>query len=322
MHDGDLEVIVRQIRSETSEVRSFVLELASGEPLPQFKAGAHVDVFPIPGLSRQYSLVNDAADCSQYVLGVKREPNSRGGSSAMHGNLQEGSRLRISRPKNNFALRENKGRNILLAGGIGVTPLLSMSQALFRRDADFHLHYFVRSNSEMAFRDLITGSEWSSRVNHHFGLVPPLLNDVLEEILRAPNTDDLVYLCGPGPFMDVVRSCATSAGWTKDQIVLEHFSAEPPKLEAGADEFVVRLARRGVELIVPSDKSIIEVLREAGIEVQTSCEQGVCGTCVTPVLEGELLHNDLYLSDDEHEEGRLMTLCVSRCKSKLLILDI
>jgi len=322
MNDGDFEVIVRQIRSETSEVRSFVLESASGEPLPEFRAGAHVDVFPIPGLSRQYSLVNDAADCSRYVLGVKREPNSRGGSSAMHGNLQEGSKLRISRPKNNFALRENKGRNILLAGGIGVTPLLSMSQALFRREAEFHLHYFVRSNSEMAFRDLITGSEWSSRVNYHFGLVPPLLNDVLEEILRAPDADDLVYLCGPGPFMDVVRSSATNAGWTKDQIVLEHFSAEPPKLEAGADEFVVRLARRGVELIVPSDKSIIEVLREAGIEVQTSCEQGVCGTCVTPVLEGELLHNDLYLSDDEHEEGRLMTLCVSRCKSKLLVLDI
>lgn len=322
MSDGELEVVVRQIRSETSEVRSFVLESVSGEQLPAFKAGAHIDVFPISGLSRQYSLVNDPVDCSHYMLGVKREPNSRGGSSAMHGNLQEGSRLRISRPKNNFALRENNGRNILLAGGIGVTPLLSMSQALSRRDAEFQLHYFVRSNSEMAFRDLIIGSDWASRVNYHFGLIPPLLNEVLEEILLSPGAEDLVYLCGPGPFMDVVRGCASSAGWRSDQIVLEHFSAEPPKLEAGADEFVVRLARRGIELIVPSEKSIIEVLREAGIEIQTSCEQGVCGTCVTPVLEGELLHNDLYLSDDEHEEGRLMTLCVSRCKSKLLVIDI
>ena len=305
MTDGDLDVIVRQIRLETSEVRSFVLESASGEPLPKFEAGAHVDVFPIPGLSRQYSLVNDPADCSHYVLGVKREPNSRGGSSALHGNLQEGSKLRISRPKNNFPLRHHKGRNILLAGGIGVTPLLSMSQALFRREAEFQLHYFVRSNSEMAFRELIIGGDWSNRVNYHFGLVPPLLNDVLEEILRAPDADDLVYLCGPGPFMDVVRGCAANAGWANGQIVLEHFSA-----------------RRGIDLIVPSDKSIVEVLRGSGIEVQTSCEQGVCGTCVTQVLEGELLHNDLYLSDDEHEEGRLMTPCVSRCKSKLLVLDI
>lgn len=320
--DGELEVIVRQIQSETSEIRSFVLESASSGPLPPFQAGAHIDVFPIPGLSRQYSLVNDPADCSRYVLGVKREPNSRGGSSAMHGNLQEGSRLRISRPKNNFALRNNAGRSILMAGGIGVTPLLSMSQALCARGADFQLHYFVRSNSEMAFRDLIIGSAWSSHVNYHFGLVPPLLNDVLEEILRGPETDDLVYLCGPGPFMDAVRSAATNAGWAADQVVLEHFSAKPPKLEAGADEFVVRLARRGVELVVPSEKTIIEVLREAGVEIQTSCEQGVCGTCVTPVLEGDLLHNDLYLSDDEHEDGRLMTPCVSRCKSKLLILDI
>ena len=319
---GDLEVVVRQIRAETSEIRSFVLEACSGEALPAFEAGAHIDVFPLPGFCRQYSLVNDPADRRRYVLGVKREQNSRGGSSAMHGQLTEGSRLKISRPRNNFALRQNGGRSLLLAGGIGVTPLLSMAQALAARGADFELHYFARSNQELAFRDLITASSWSDRVLYHFGLVPPLLNDVLDEILAAPGAGDLVYLCGPNPFMDVVRSSAEQAGWPASSLILEHFSAEPPKLVPGAGEFVVRLAKRGIELIVPSDKAIIDVLREAGVEIKTSCEQGVCGTCLTTVIEGEPEHNDLYLSDEERESGQVMTPCVSRAKSKFLVLDI
>lgn len=319
---GELEVVVRQVRAETSEIRSFVLAPKEGRSLPPFQAGAHIDVYPMPGLERQYSLVNDPADCSCYVLGVKREQNGRGGSAAMHSQLAEGATVRISRPKNNFSLRRNTGRSLLLAGGIGVTPLLSMAQALAARDADFQLHYFARSNQELAFQDLVTKSTWSDRVLYHFGLVPPLLNDVLGEILSGPGADDVIYLCGPNPFMDVVRNVAEEAGWPAESVVLEHFSAAPPRLEPGRGEFVVRLAKRGIELLVPSDKPIIDVLREAGIEIKTSCEQGVCGTCLTQVIEGEPEHNDLYLSDEEHESGRLMTPCVSRAKSKLLVLDL
>lgn len=319
---GELEVLVRQVRAETSEIRSFVLEPCPGETLPPFEAGAHIDVFPLPGFCRQYSLVNDPADHSRYVIGVKREQAGRGGSSAMHALVSEGTRLTISRPRNNFALRPNSGRSLLLAGGIGVTPLLSMAQSLAARGAEFELHYFARSNRELAFRDLITSSSWAGRVSYHFGLVPPLLNDVLDEILHAPGEDDLIYLCGPNPFMDVVRSAAEQAGWPPDALVLEHFTAEPPKLVPGAGEFVVRLAKRGLELLVPPDKPIIQVLREAGVEIKTSCEQGVCGTCLTTVLEGEPEHNDLYLSDEERASNQLMTPCVSRAKSKLLVLDI
>jgi vanillate O-demethylase ferredoxin subunit len=320
--EGDMNVVIRQIRAETSEIRSFVLEACPGERLPCFEAGAHIDVFPLPGFCRQYSLVNDPADRSRYVLGVKREQNGRGGSSAMHSQLSEGSRLRISLPRNNFALKPDTTRSLLLAGGIGVTPLLSMAQALHSRGAAFELHYFARSNQELAFRDLITGSAWASRVFYHFGLVPPLLNDVLDEILHAPGARDVVYLCGPNPFMDVVRASAEQAGWPSAAVVLEHFAADPPKLQPGEGEFVIRLAKRGIELVVPSDKPIIQVLREAGIEIKTSCEQGVCGTCLTTVLEGEPEHNDLYLSDEERESGQLMTPCVSRAKSKYLVLDI
>lgn len=319
--DG-LDVFVSRVHAETSEVRRFELEPVDGAELPRFDAGAHIDVFPLPGYCRQYSLLNDPNETGRYVIGVKRETNGRGGSSAMHSQLREGSRVRIGGPRNSFRLQDNTGRNILLAGGIGVTPLLSMCHALASSGGSFNLHYFVRSNQEVAFTDIINSADWAHNVYHHFGLVPPLLNEVLDEILGTPTPDDRIYLCGPTPFMDVVRSVAGARGWPDDHVILEHFSAERPKLVPGADEFVVRLARSGVELVVPSDKPIIDVLREAGINIKTSCEQGVCGTCVTSVLEGEPEHHDLYLSHEEQERGDVMTPCVSRARSRFLVLDI
>lgn len=319
--DSEFDVRIRKIRSETSEIRSFEFEALNGQPLPSFQAGAHISVSPFPGVVRQYSLVNDPSDRSRYLIGVKRELNGRGGSSAMHTHLKEGGTVRITTPRNNFSLRPGEGgRRLLLAGGIGVTPLLSMAQVLAAQGDDFELHYFARTNSEIAFRDLILESEWSDRVAYHFGLVPPLLTEVLQEILRDGGHS--VYLCGPNPFMDVVLYCADATGWPADAIILEHFSAEVPVLTPGEGEFVLRLAKSGIELVVPSDHTIIEVIREAGIEIKTSCEQGVCGTCITEVIEGEPEHNDLYLSPDEQEGGRLIMPCVSRCKSRLLVLNI
>lgn len=320
--DGDLEVVVRHIRTESSQIRSFELRPWPGEKLPSFEAGAHVDVFPQSGLCRQYSLANDPDDSSRYILGVKREQNSRGGSTAMHNLVSEGSRLSISYPRNNFALRANSGRSLLIAGGIGITPLLSMAQALATKKADFELHYFADSNQNLAFRDLIVASSWYGRVFFHLGVHPPLLNDVLDDILRAPGADDLVYLCGPNPFMEVVSSASEQAGWSPDSLILEHFAAQPPRLVPGEGEFVVRLPRRGIELIVRSDQTVIEVLRRAGVQVKTACEQGVCGTCMTSILEGEPDHNDLYLTGDEQASGYFMMPCVSRAKSDLLVLDI
>lgn len=317
----EFDVRVRKVRSETSEIRSFELEALDGQSLPSFQAGAHISVTPFPGVTRQYSLVNDPADSSRYVIAVKRELNGRGGSSAMHTQLREGGTVRITAPRNNFALRDGKeGRSLLLAGGIGVTPLLSMAQALSAQGREFDLHYFARSNSEIAFRDLILDSSWSDRVSYHYGLVPPLLSEVLHEILQEGG--HALYLCGPAPFMDAVRHSAELAGWSPDAVVLEHFSADLPVLQPGEGEFVLRLAKSGIELVVPSDRTIIEVIREAGIDIKTSCEQGVCGTCITEVVEGELEHHDLYLSPDEQDGGRLILPCVSRCTSKLLVLNI
>lgn len=316
------DVIVRDIRNETPDIRSFVLERPDGGLLPPFEAGAHVDVEPLPGLVRQYSLVGSPSDRTCYLIGVKKEPQSRGGSSAMHSVVKVGSTITISKPKNNFALKATAGRRILLAGGIGVTPLLSMAQALHEERHGFELHYFTRTNGDMAFETLLSAAPWRSRVMFHFGVVPPVLNEFLQTLLAGSAVEDQIYMCGPAPFMDVVRDVALSTGWSEDRIFFEHFSAAPPELPLEGDSFFLRLKSNDREFLVPPDKTIVEVLREAGLEVTTSCEQGICGTCVTRCLEGEPDHRDMFLTDEEREDERLFTPCVSRALSKLLVLDM
>lgn len=193
----NIEVVVKAIKAETPEIKSFVLALPDGGDLPAFAPGAHVDVEPVPGLVRQYSLAGDPGCRSHYLLGVKKEPFSRGGSSAMHGAIHEGSTLKISAPKNHFTLHPTTGRRLLLGGGIGITPLLSMAAALEREGAEFNLHYFIRTNNDLAFRALFADAGWSRRVTYHMGLVPPVLNELFADLLAAPAPQDHIYMCGP-----------------------------------------------------------------------------------------------------------------------------
>ncbi|MDF2371537.1 MAG: PDR/VanB family oxidoreductase [Rhizobiaceae bacterium] len=317
-----IEVIVRHIAVETQDIRSFVLERADRNLLPAFRPGAHIDVEPVPGLIRQYSLVGSPADRTQYMIGVKKEPRSRGGSSAMHGALQEGSLLKISPPKNNFALDDTCGRCLLLAGGIGVTPLLSMAQSLALRGEKFELHYFVRTSADLAFSMLLSAPQMKPHVFFHFGLVPPALNDFLQILLREAACDDQIYMCGPTAFMESIRVAAADEDWSQDRIFHEHFSAAPSPLPLEGDSFVLRLLASDLELVVPPDRSIVEVMRDAGIEIATNCEQGICGTCVARMVEGDPDHRDMYLTDEEHDNEQLFAPCVSRAKSRLLVLDL
>lgn len=318
----DIEVVVSDVRTETPDIKRFTLVPRHGGELPEFLPGAHIDVEPLPGLIRQYSLVNDPANRGRYEIGVKREAAGRGGSSTMHTAVREGSTLKISAPKNNFTLHETTGRRILLAGGIGVTPLLSMAAALERQQAPFQIHYFVRSGDDLAFRDLFSESLWKTKAMLHLGLVPPALNEVLGDILARPGDGDQIYMCGPQPFMEAIRTVAAQAGWAETSVYSELFSAPPPSIPMEGAEFIVRLNSSGAEFRVPPGKSIIEVLRDGGIEIETSCEQGICGTCVTRCLEGEPDHADSYLTDDEHEKERLFAPCVSRALSKFLVIDL
>ena len=315
----NLEVRVVRRKEEAEGIVSLELARPDGAPLPAFSAGSHIDVQLPGGLTRQYSLCNDAAERHRYRIAVLRDPTSRGGSTAVH-EVKEGDTLQISEPRNHFALVHAQ-RTLLFAGGIGITPLLCMAQRLSAIGADFTLHYSSRSAARTAFRDEIAASPFASRVQHHFDDGPPsqILN--LPSALGAADAGTHVYICGPTGFINYVMQIAEGMGWPKDHIHVEFFTAAPQDT-SGDQAFQVRLASSGVTYEVKADQSVVQALQAQGIEILTSCEQGVCGTCITRVLEGECDHRDLYFTDEEKAKNDQFTPCCSRAKGKLLVLDL
>jgi len=318
---GELSARVERIRDEAQDVRSFELVAAEGPALPAFSAGSHVDVQIAPGLVRQYSLCNDPSETGRYQIAVKREPASRGGSQAMHERVREGDRLTISVPRNNFALSPLAKHHLLIAGGIGITPLLAMARQLLPSGADFALVYFSRSIAHTAFHEQLSTPLFRGRVTFHYALEADQVRAYLRKLLWSRPADGHLYLCGPRPFMDLVETTAAPT-WPPDAVHLEYFSADPASLAGPKGSFVVRLARHGGEFEIAEGRTIIEVLAEHGIIVDTSCEQGVCGTCLTGVLEGEPDHRDVFLTDAEKCANDRMTVCVSRAKGRHLVLDL
>ena len=314
-------VRVDTIRREAVDVMSFRLVDPAGDALPEFTPGSHIDVRLPTGLVRQYSLCNEPTERLFYEIAVKREPNSRGGSAGMCEQIRQGDLIAISRPRNNFALVECASDHLLLAGGIGVTPLLSMARHLRRAGMPFRLHYFVRSDEHAAFRDVLSSRSLSRHVEFHRAIVPERLSDYLRELLGDRCDGSHLYLCGPTPFMDVVRVIA-SEHWPSESIHMEYFAADVQAVMAPGQDFEVTLARSGGTYRVPPDKTIIEVLAQHGIAVDVSCEQGVCGTCLTSVLGGTPDHRDAFLTEDEKRSGLKMLPCVSRSESERLVLDL
>jgi vanillate monooxygenase ferredoxin subunit len=311
-------VRIRRIRAEAEGIRSLELVAADGGSLGPFEAGAHIDVHLGEGTIRQYSLINTTDSDGSYRIAIKLEPNSRGGSLRMHG-LTEGEMLTIGEPRNNFALDRSAGHSVLLAGGIGVTPLLGMAYHLLAQDASFSLDYFARSREALAFADEIEGSPLKARTRFHLALSGEAVNDRLTELIHGLPPDTHVYACGPAPFMQAVRDIiAAGPGAT---LHLEYFAADPDIASLPAGSFRVKLAKSGKLVTVGAEQTIIEALRETGIEVETSCEQGVCGTCLTQVLAGRPDHRDMLLTEEEQRQGKML-LCVSRCLDEELVLDL
>ena len=298
------------------------LELAplAGAALPAFSAGAHIDVEVKPGLLRPYSLCNDPSETHRYVIGVLRDPNSRGGSVAVHEQLAEGQVIRIGAPRNHFALVPAR-RYVLFAGGIGVTPILCMAERLASDAAAFEMHYCSRSPERTAFMARIQASPFADRVHFHHDDGAPAQRLNLPAALAAPDADTHLYVCGPRGFIDFVCAGAKAAGWSAPQIHVEHFSAPAdPAAEDGA--FEVQIASTGQTVAVATGQSVVAALRAHRIEVPVSCEQGVCGSCLTRVIEGEPDHRDLYLTDEEKLLNDQFLPCCSRAKSSRLVLDL
>ncbi|WP_338514853.1 PDR/VanB family oxidoreductase [Pseudomonas poae] len=318
MKDVLLNVVVRNAHQQGAGVLVFDLCSPGGEPLPVFEAGAHVDVHLPGGLIRQYSLCGDPADNGRYRLGVLKDPASRGGSEAVHAKLREGTALSISAPRNLFPLASSAQHSLLIGGGIGITPMIAMAYALHARNAEFELHYCGRSRSHAAFLKELAAAPFAHRVTTHFDDEPASKLDLIN-VLGTVVNDIHVYTCGPSGFMDWVIGGAREAGYPDDRIHREYFQAE---VDNSGEAFEVHTARSGKTVQVQAGQSIVNALAEVGIEIEVSCEQGVCGTCLCDVLEGEPDHRDVYLTDEERSAHDQILLCCSRSNSKRLVLDI
>ena len=317
----ELHVRVTRKTVEAEGICSFELQSIDDKPLPSFSAGSHVDVQLPGGLVRQYSLCNDPTEAHRYLIAVLRDAASRGGSLAMHDAVQVGTELMISAPRNHFALAHDAAEHLLLAGGIGITPLLCMAERLAVTGAVFTLHYSTRSRARTAFVDRITASNFAGHVQFHFDAGDAAQQLDLAGVLALRRPGQHLYVCGPKGFMDAVLSGARAAGWPEAQLHFEFFGAAP--VDTSADgSFQVRLASSGRTITVARDQSVTQALADAGVIVATSCEQGVCGTCLTRVLEGDPEHRDLYLTPEEQAANDQFTPCCSRSKSALLVLDL
>jgi vanillate monooxygenase ferredoxin subunit len=305
---------------EAPDIAGFELVDPEGRQLPPFGAGAHIDVHLPAGMVRQYSLCSVPGETRSYRIAVLRETQSRGGSAAMHA-LDEGALLAIGEPRNHFPLADAATHHLLLAGGIGITPILAMAEQLVRNDASFELHYCTRTRTRTAFVDRIQGSAFAALAAFHFDDGDAAQKLDMSQRLRACDPGTHLYVCGPSGFMDWVLTTAGAAGWSDERLHREYFAAAPA--DAGADgAFEVQIASTGQVVAVGADQSVVAALAAHGLEIPVSCEQGVCGTCLTRVLSGTPLHRDVFLTPAEQQRGDQFTPCCSRAASPRLVLDL
>lgn len=319
MSDELIKVRVSKREQHTDSVVALNLVDPEGKALPAFEAGAHIDLHLGDDLIRQYSLCGDPAERHVYRLGVLKDPNSRGGSEAVHANLQEGTELTISRPRNLFPLAKEAKHSILIGGGIGITPMMAMAYELHTAGRSFELWYCGRSPETCGFLEELSTAPYQSQVNLHFdseheGRPLDLLN-----VLSGVQSDTHLYVCGPTGFMEWVIDTGQKQGMPDEHIHREFFTVE---VEKGGASFEVYAEQSDITVQVGEEQSIADALKAAGVKVQVSCEQGTCGTCLCDVIEGLPDHRDVYLTEEEKEDNDQMTLCCSRALSSRLVLDI
>jgi vanillate O-demethylase ferredoxin subunit len=321
MLDRILTVRVDRVTPVTPEVSAFEFVHPGGLAMPGYEAGAHIDVHLPGGFTRTYSLAEapPAGPVMRYRIGVKREARGRGGSAALHDRVRAGDLLAVGTPRNTFPLDRSAGRHLLLAGGIGLTPLLAMAQQLEREAAAFTLCVFARRRALLPFATELAAL--GDAVHRH--LDDPDEPDKLDlgALLAAPAPGAHLYLCGPAGFMQAARAAAAAGGWDEACIHLEHFAPPQGDILQGEDQpFVLRLARTGIDVPVAADISAVDALHDLGIDVPTSCAQGLCGTCVVPWRAGEPEHRDHCLSPTERRHK--VALCCARAKSAVLEVDL
>lgn len=306
----------------SDDITAFEFTAKDGGALPAYAAGAHIEIDVRPGLIRRYSLCGNPAERARYRIAVRREPQSRGGSAALHDVASVGDDMIISQPRNNFPLvPTNDQEHVqLFAGGIGITPILSMAYELNAQGKQFTLHYCTRSEKQTAFLEEIQQSPFAAAVRIYFDDNAEHRFDATASLQPAIERGR-IYICGPDGFIRHIVQTARSIGVSDDRIHREAFL--PMSEQSSASQaFVLKLAKSGQEFSVLPGKSIVETLEEANVFMPTTCRQGICGMCITNVLLGEPDHRDAFLTEQEKKQNDCMTPCCSRSLSPVLVLDI
>ncbi|MDJ0919887.1 MAG: PDR/VanB family oxidoreductase [Henriciella sp.] len=316
-----VEATVTEKREIARDIFSFTF-LANKENLDRGQAGAHIDVQLPSGLLRQYSLHRISEIPGEYRVAVLREADGRGGSLELCDQVSVGDQITISPPRNNFPLEADKSHYILVAGGIGITPIRAMADALLDQNASFELHYCAQTPEKSAFLDELTSGRLGEHTQVHFSKTPDGERLNLNDLLKTAREGAQIYACGPQNLMDGLD--AATGHWPSGAVRKEYFEAQEIALSAdNSGAFSVRLQKSNTELVVPEDKTLLGVLAENGVDVPSSCQEGTCGTCLTEVVEGDLIHLDSCLYDDEKEAGDMIACCVSRAKpGSVLVLNL
>lgn len=316
-----LDVLVEQKWLEAEDSYGLTLTSPNGGDLPEFTAGAHIDVHVTDDLIRQYSIYNAPDERSAYRICVTRDPQSRGGSKAIAEDIQQGDILRISKPRNLFELNLDVPNYLLIAGGIGITPIFSMAEQLHRQEKPFKLVYRAKSRQRAALVEQLEEERFAGHVGFHFSDESEGEPFKLDELIASQSQDTHLYVCGPVGMIESVLAAAEKAGWDPSRVHYESFSPMPSDAAEG-EAFRIELAKSGTTLVVPPGRSIAEVLNENGIEVPLSCEQGLCGTCIVNVLEGEPDHRDSFLTRRQRKANGSIITCCSRSLTPSLVLDL
>ena len=317
-----LSVVVDGIWRQGDRNLAVRLVAENGAALPGWQPGAHIDVHLPCGLIRQYSLTGDAARAESYLICVAQEGASRGGSRYIHETLRPGQKLLISPPRNLFTLHEDEPV-ILLAAGIGITPLYAMLLRLEAAGRPFALHYFVKHRGSAAFLPELTRPFNHGVCVVHCSAEGQSPRNTLAEILPGPDSWRHLYVCGPVGFMAAVRDAGAAKGWPEERIHSEAFQPVAPPVALGEETFTVTLASSGESWPVPAGQSIARVLQDHGVAVPLSCEMGICGACLTPVIDGTVDHRDTVQSEVEKSaSAQQIALCCSRSRSARLVIDL
>ena len=315
---GQYSVIVNKREVQGGNVVVLDLISATEQSLPKIEAGAHIDLHLPNGLIRQYSLCQNPNKAGLFRLGILKDDESRGGSESAFNDIAEGMTLQVSEPKNLFPLMDAP-HSVLVGGGIGITPLITMAYDLFNRGKSFELHYCAAAREKAAFVEEILQGPLASHIHFHFKSEGASHREFFNRAIEGVAKDSHFYTCGPNGFMDWIINLAESQGFNSAQLHKEYFQLD---VELGGDSFEVVAQQSGKTIQVAGDETILQALAREGIKVELSCEQGVCGTCMCDVIEGEPDHRDVYFTDEEKECNEQILVCCSRSKSPRLVLDI